>query len=128
MHKDCGLEGLTFNMPSRVKSQFADECNLSLIIQRFLKTGQLPNIVQRQTLESDAGVSPDLFENLDLARRMTEQFEALPLEERNRYNNDPLNWLEVVSASRVTADDSAAVPADDSAAVPTADSAGVSVG
>lgn len=124
MHKDCGLEGLTFNMPSRVKPQFADECNLSLIIQRFLKTGQLPNIAQRQTLESDAGVSPDLFENLDIARRMTERFEALSLEERNRYNNDPLTWIDVVSAGRDTAADPAADSAADPAADPAAEVAG----
>lgn len=89
---DCGLDGLTFTEPSLCKPQFADECDLSQIVRRFLKTGELP--AMRSTPEiSDATNQPtDLFEALEPAVRIRQAFDQLPLEERNRFNNDPEAW------------------------------------
>lgn len=90
--RDCGLDGLTFKEPSLCQPQFADECNLSLIIKRFLKTGELPNTVARPTIDSALDAPSDLFEALEPAVRLRQTFDQLPLEERNRFNNDPEAW------------------------------------
>ena len=64
---DCGLDGLTFTKPSLTKPQFADECDLSLIVRRFLRTGQLPDSVSRPQIEDATDMPSDFFGALEPA-------------------------------------------------------------
>lgn len=91
---DCGINGLTFEDPSLTQTQFAEDCDLSNIVRRFMKTGQLPATVSRQTFDSDADLPEDLQTLLNNNLVVQQRFDALPLEERNKYNNDPVTWLE----------------------------------
>lgn len=93
---DCGLQGLTFEDPSLCKPQFASECDLALIVKRFLKTGQLPQFAERPTIESDDGYPNDLFELQQTLIDARSKFDSLPLEVRNRFNNDPSAFFESV--------------------------------
>ena len=91
---DCGLDGLTFTEPSLTKPQFAKECDLHTIIDRFMRTGQLPASSPRPTID-DATGAPDSFDelmqNVAAARQV---FDSLPEEERAKFNNDPEAWLQ----------------------------------
>lgn len=107
---DCGLDGLTFNDPSLCKPHFAAECDLALIVKRFLKTGQLPQFAERPTIESDEGYPTDLFELQQTLIDARAKFDSLPLEVRNRFNNDPSAFFESV------ADQAEATPAEASEA------------
>lgn len=111
---DCGLDGLTFTKPSLTKPQFADECDLSLIVRRFLRTGQLPETVSRPQIKDATDMPSDFFGALEPAVKAQQQFDALPLEVRNSFNNDALQWFEaaVKAAGDKPADKPAESPAD----------------
>lgn len=93
---DCGIDGLTFTQPSLTRPQFAPECDLRTIIERFMRTGEIRQPAERPTIDGVEGL-PSTFEemmqNVALARQ---RFEMLPLEERNKYNNDPEAWLQAL--------------------------------
>lgn len=94
---DCGMEGLTFTQVSLVKPQFASECDISNIISKFMRTGQLPAMSDRSVIQSTEGL-PDNFQDLiDSMTRVRQQFDQLPLEERNKFNNNPEAWLEAIA-------------------------------
>lgn len=86
---DCGLTGLTCNDPSLTEARFRDECDLSVIIKRFLKTGELPQMRDKSVIQSDEGMPSDYFEMMSRVAEARSRFDALPLETRNRFNNDP---------------------------------------
>lgn len=98
---DCGLNGLTFDQPSLVKPQFADECSISNIIDKFMRTGQLPDSPSRPTIDSIEGLPQDFGELQDRIAAAKQAFETLPLEERNKYNNNPEAWLESQAQAQV---------------------------
>lgn len=113
---DCGLDGKTFHKPSLCKPQFAADCDLSTIVQRFLKTGQLPNVGSRRPIEGDFTGVGDFQSIQDSTARLTQDFEQLPSEEREKYNNDPAVWLESInvnSHNEVTATASDTAVSDD---------------
>lgn len=90
---DCGLDGLTFTEPSLCKPQFADDCDLSIIIRRFLKTGELPQSQVKTSLPDGFDLSQNVFEVIEPAVKLRQEFDQLPLDERNRFNNDPESWI-----------------------------------
>ena len=90
---DCGLKGLTFTDPSLTRQEFAGECSIQFIVRQFLKTGVLPNTVSRPSYDSDEGLPVDYQELQDRFVQARELFDQLPLEERNRFNNDPETWV-----------------------------------
>lgn len=110
--RDCGLAGLTFTQPSLVKPQFAADCDLHNIIDRFMRTGQLPPSHARSSI-ADATTLPDNFQDvMDSAVKVRQQFDMLPVDEREKFGNDPDAWLAAVQAQqKETPDDS--VPSED---------------
>lgn len=90
---DCGIDGLTFTQPSLCKSQFADECDLGGIVKRFIRTGELPQFKQRPTIEDATNLPDDFFEAMQPATEVRQMFDQLPLEVRNKFNNDPELWF-----------------------------------
>lgn len=96
---DCGLSGLTFTEPSLTKPQFAKECDLHTIIDRFMRTGQLPASSPRPTID-DATGSPGSFDELmQNAVAVQQSFDALPADERAKFDNDPAVWLQALQES-----------------------------
>lgn len=94
VHVDCGLCGLTFSRPSKVKPQFKDECDLNLIVKRFLKDGTLPNCGSGRPEIANSLSLPDNFQDLmDANVKVRQSFDLLPQEVRNQFNNDPESWL-----------------------------------
>lgn len=90
MHKDSGLTGLTFKRPSLVKIQFADECDLSLIVKRFVRTGELPNLVVKSPLKiADTTMLPEDFQALQEQQvAAVRLFESEPLELQELFHHD----------------------------------------
>lgn len=90
---DCGITGKTFKSPSFAKPQFAADCDLKNIVNRFLKSGVAPNFVQKPTIQSTENMPKSFEEANQIATETKQAFDALSLEERNKYNNDPVSWL-----------------------------------
>jgi len=79
---------------SLTKQSFKDECDINQIIAKAVRTGVLPE--GSQGLYSDVSDVPSYQESLELVKRATEQFEALPAKLRKRLNNDPQEFLSFV--------------------------------
>lgn len=109
---DCGLDGLTFHLPSRTKPQFASDCDLSTIVRRFLKTGELPQLHHKPEISDATVVSDNLFDALEPAVKARQEFDQLPLEERNKYNNDPEAWVaDLINNTKGTKNEEINLPA-----------------
>ena len=91
--KDCGKTGLHFDRPSLVQIQFADDCDINITVKRFMRTGVMPPASGRTPITGDFTNIPDnLPDALSDAVRARQAFEQLPLEERNKWNNDSEAW------------------------------------
>ena len=89
---DCGLDGLTFTEPSLCKFEFASDCDIHNIIDRFLRTGQLPQERVGQSL--DVTGMPKSYQDMqDRIAVARQDFEQLPLDEQVKYGNVEA-WLE----------------------------------
>lgn len=104
---DCGIDGITFNEPSLCRPERAAECDISNIVTRFMRTGELPQMVSRPTIDATDGLPSSYEEMMQTTTVVRQRFDALPLEERNKYNNDPLAWVESLTDA-----DTPATPSD----------------
>lgn len=78
---------------SRTKQQFKDECDINQIMAKYARTGVLPIPVNSRAVYGDYSTPFDFQEAQDLIIRAQQQFESLPSGLRNRFGNDPKNFL-----------------------------------
>lgn len=78
------------------KTEFAQECDINVIMKRYEATGQITHLNQRQPMWIDA---PDMdFQGaLHLVESARADFMALPSDIRTRFNNDPGQLLAFVA-------------------------------
>lgn len=79
---------ITFNAPSKTQQHFRDECDVNNIINRFMKTGMLPQI-QADFDFADVSDHMSFEESANLVAHVKEAFMELPSELRKRFDNDP---------------------------------------
>ena len=109
---DCGLDGLTFHLPSKVQPQFARDSDIGVIVNRFLKTGQLPSFTEKPTIKDGLSLPEDFQTLMDTTRAVREKFDLLPEDERQKYNNSCDNWLAALAEkANAPADPAPADPA-----------------
>lgn len=83
------LSSMTFAKPSRTQQHFKEESDINFIVNRFLKTGTLPD-VNPSAMYGDFLHAPGSYqEALNLVIEAQDGFNALPAEMRARFNNDP---------------------------------------
>jgi phage internal scaffolding protein len=81
--------------PSRTKQSFAEETNINKIIAKFHKTGVMDHVSKHQAHYGD--VEPmELQEALHKVMHAQEMFDDLPSNLRNKFNNQPAEFLEFV--------------------------------
>lgn len=81
--------------PSRTKQQFKDECDINIIISRYLRTGQLDHIQKLQPRYGDVTGIEYQDAMLTVAAAQT-LFNELPAKIRDRFENEPAQFLEFV--------------------------------
>ena len=87
-------EGFTCNTPSRTCQEFKDECDVNNILRNYVSTGVLTHVSDKEPVFGDFSEVPsDYGEALALIQRSREQFEALPSEVRERFDNQPVNLI-----------------------------------
>lgn len=84
----------TTNKPSKTKQSFKNQCDINAIIQKAQKNGELPDLIKKTPHYGDFSNAPDYRSALDLIIHAEAQFEALPSYVRDRFANDPANFLE----------------------------------
>lgn len=77
--------------PSMTKQSHKDECDVNIIVARFLKTGVLPEN-GREPRYGDVS-SMDFQEAMLIVADARSAFEALPALVRERFKNDPADML-----------------------------------
>jgi len=73
------------------------DCDINLIMKRYERTGYLPDLIVRDGRYGDFSNVPDYQEALAIVRLADEQFQALDVEIRNRFANNPANFLAFVT-------------------------------
>lgn len=87
--------GLKCEDPSRTVQASKDECDLNVIIKKYLRTGELPEA--RKAAYMDLSEIPDLKGALDTVIAAEEAFMSLPASVRRYFDNDPVKLVEFSS-------------------------------
>lgn len=91
------VPGFSSDQPSKVQEQFADACQTDTIIRKYNMMGVNPFIAQGQSQYLDTTQIPSFVAAQNAQIRVKEYFEGLPSDIRLEFNNDPLEFAEVVS-------------------------------
>lgn len=82
----CRDEGLT-------QQQFKNECDINLIINRYLRTGQLDHVSASEPYYADVSEIGDYRDALSVVKKAESAFMELPALFRKELDNDPQNFL-----------------------------------
>lgn len=84
-----------FDEPSRTRQEFADECDINILMRRYEATGVVSHVNDRVPVYLDLSMGvPDLREALDLVKAAETAFASLPAVVRKEFDNDPLKFVE----------------------------------
>lgn len=87
----------SFSQPSRTLQSFKDECDINTIMSKYEKNGLIDHV---NTYGGQYGELPDVVdyhENLNQILAAQEAFASLTANIRDRFQNDPGQFLEFVS-------------------------------
>lgn len=83
--------------PTMTQQHFKDDCDVNVIVNRFLKTGQFPP-VDPKAMYGDFLDAPESYRDaLDQVIAAEEQFMELPAKVRERFQNDPAELLDFLA-------------------------------
>lgn len=85
------------NEPSKTKQSFKNEVDINKIIAKYNKTGQFPELLQKNPKYGDFSNPLDYQTALNTVNDAHTQFQALSSKIRSRFNNDPVHFLEFTS-------------------------------
>lgn len=88
--------GLKCQEKSLTQQHLADECNINKLVERFVVTGELPQL-NMPPLQGDFTEAPTYQEALNLMIEANKSFMALPAKVRNKFENDPGEFVEFCS-------------------------------
>lgn len=91
------VPGFSSAMESKVQEQFADACQTDTIIRKYNTMGVNPFIATGSSQYLDTTQIPDFFVAQNAQVKVKEFFEGLPADIRLEFNNDPMQFAEVVS-------------------------------
>lgn len=93
------VTGEVTHPPSLTKQEFKDQCDINNIIKAFKLTGQINHIsaAAAQGRFEDMPDENDFQTSMNVIRSATEAFAALPAKIRDRFQNNPSEFLAFVS-------------------------------
>lgn len=94
------IPGFSSEMESKVQEQFADACQTDNIIRKYNMMGVNPFIAAGGSQFLDTTQIPDFICAQNAQIKVKEYFEGLPSDVRLEFNNDPMEFAEVVSDPR----------------------------
>lgn len=94
------VPGFSSEQPSKVQEQFADACQTDTIIRKYNLMGVNPFIAAGNSQYLDTTQIPSFVAAQNAQIRVKEYFEGLPSDIRLEFNNDPMQFAEVVSDPR----------------------------
>jgi hypothetical protein len=94
------VPGFSSEQESKVQEQFADACQTDTIIRKYNMMGINPFISSGESRYLDTTQIPDFICANNAQVKVKEYFEGLPSDIRLEFNNDPMQFAEVVSDPR----------------------------
>lgn len=94
------VPGFSSEMESKVQEQFSDACQTDTIIRKYNTLGVNPFIAAGGSQYLDTTEIPSFVAAQNAQVRVKEYFEGLPSDIRLEFNNDPMQFAEVVSDPR----------------------------
>lgn len=94
------IPGFSSELESKVQEQFADACQTDTIIRKYNMMGVNPFISAGGSQYLDTTQIPDFLVAQNAQVKVKEYFEGLPSDIRLEFNNDPMQFAEVVSDPR----------------------------
>lgn len=91
------VPGWNSDQESKVQEQFADACQTDTIIRKYNMMGVNPFIAAGGSQYLDTTQIPEFFVAQNAQVKVKEYFEGLPSDIRLEFNNDPLQFAQVVS-------------------------------
>lgn len=78
------------------KQEFKDECDVNVILKRYMATGEMPNLNERNPQYIDC-TGHDYQAAMNLVAEANTLFAELPSAVRSRFNHDPSQFLDFCS-------------------------------
>ncbi|AXH74345.1 MAG: internal scaffolding protein [Microviridae sp.] len=75
--------------PSLTRQEFAEECDINVIMKRFENTGQLPANTREPVYMDLTDMPTDLMSSLEMLRAAEKAFMTLPAVVRKEFDNSP---------------------------------------
>ena len=94
------VPGFSSDQPSKVQEQFADACQTDTIIRKYNMMGVNPFISAGGSEYLDTTQIPSFVAAQNAQVKVKEYFEGLTSDIRLEFNNDPMQFAEVVSDPR----------------------------
>lgn len=95
--------GTVFKDPSLAQQHARDETDINNIVDKFLKTGTLPNVPMPPSYENFGEIF-DFQSAMNTIKAATDSFLAMPANLRARFDNDPAKFVGYVDHCMETGD------------------------
>lgn len=80
--------------PSLTKQEFAEDCDINLLMSRYEKTGVITHVNKAVPQYLDLSDVPDLQRAIEIAREAETAFMQLPAAVRREFDNDPIKFVQ----------------------------------
>lgn len=80
--------------PSLTRQEFADECDINVIMAQYERTGVISHVSQREPMYLDLTGMPDFREYMFMMAEAEKAFMSLPAKVRKDFDNDPRNFVD----------------------------------
>ncbi|AXH77072.1 MAG: internal scaffolding protein [Microviridae sp.] len=84
------------NEVSLTKQEFKEECDINVLMSKYMTTGELPFINERMPMYEDV-TGYDFQEAMQFVASAQSLFQEMPSELRSRFHNDPAEFLDFTS-------------------------------
>lgn len=83
--------------PSLTRQEFADECDINVIMAQYEKTGVVSHMSPREPMYVDLTGVPDFRNAMDMMLDAEKAFMSLPAKVRKEFDNDARNFVDFAS-------------------------------
>lgn len=87
---------ISSTLPSRTKQSFRDECDINIIMGRYLQTGVIDFVAKHSPQYGDV-TGADFQTAMQTVAQANSMFADLPSSLRERFGNDPAQFLDFVA-------------------------------
>lgn len=85
------------DQPSKTDQQWKEDCDTNIILERFMKTGQLTHVARTPGIFADVSGVKDLLPSMIMLQDARREFDKYPAEIRKKFENKPeklIEWLQ----------------------------------